>query len=433
MNKKLLLTISLFTVLFIVLIGCSYEHQTLVTIDGERYTVADFKERVQFAPTDDSLKRVEKIEEYISQMCMVAEARVLKYDEDAVVTTAYETHQKNIVFNAYYQDKVVDKVKVSEPEVRARYEKLVDQYHLAQIVVAEEGTARQIVTELENGKPFDSLLHLSLDTLSEKGDIGFFAVASLPQEILDEVEKTDIGSTTNVIKFGEFFYILKVIERKKAETPTYESVKENLHNAVLREKVAAEAEKFVDKLMEEARVEYNQEGLDIILKPDSLISEADLDVWVVKKYDTSYVRVRTVRDAVLYQYRQSFIDPKQLINRVLIPDLIYDKAVHEFYDKTTKIKRKLHNAMVSLLYQKYYSDEVLEKVAVDSSEVEEYYNTHRDEYQDKEFADVYMIIQSQIRTSKLEDMRNMLFDKLREKYNPDINQEAVARLLKEEE
>ena len=80
-----------------------------------------------------------------------------------------------------------------------------------------------------------------------------------------------------------------------------------------------------------------------------------MNKWVVKKYDTSYVRVRTIRQAVLYQYRQSLIEPKTLIERVLIPDIIYDRAEREHFDKKVKIKRRLSDALSLLLYQKFYS------------------------------------------------------------------------------
>ena len=193
MNKKLLLITSGFSVLFAVLNGCSPEQQILVTIDGERYTIADFNERYQFAPTDDSLKRIEKIDEFVGQMCVVAEAQAQKYDEDPVVKAAYETHHKNIIFNSYYEDKVVNKVTVSEAEIKERYNKIIDQYHLAQIVVDQESLSRHIAAELKQGTPFDSLLPYSLDTLSENGDIGFFSVIALPPEILEVVKNTEIG------------------------------------------------------------------------------------------------------------------------------------------------------------------------------------------------------------------------------------------------
>lgn len=431
MNKRLLFGFTALLLLIGLFAGCSYE-QTLVTVDGEQYTVADFKEIFTFIPTDDSTRRLDKIDEFINQMCCVAAAKTREYGDDPVILTALETHRKNIVYNGYYQAKVVDQITVTDAEVRERYEKIIDQVHLAQIVVEEESLAQYIQSELRKGVPFESLHHFSLDTVSEMGDIGFHSILSLPENILTEVERVEFGATTDAVKLGNYYYFLKVIERQTADEPEYDKIKEHIRDAFKREKVKVASEDFVEDLMAWAKIEYNQQGLDLLLKPDSLMTEQDLDTWVVKKYDTAYVRVRTIKDAVQYQYRQSFIDPRQLIERVLIPDIIYDRAVMENFDKSKTMKRKLDSALTSLIYQKFYSDEVLSQVSVDSSEVITYFSVHKAEYPNKKVEDVFRLVESKIRTEKINKLRKDLFARLREQYQPEINQEAIARLLKEE-
>ncbi len=431
MNKRSLYAFYTLILLIGILAGCSYE-QTLVTIGEDQYTVADFKETFTFVPTDDSVQRLNKIEEYINQMCCVAEAKARNYEDDPIILSALETHRKSIVYNGYYQTKVVDAITVTDAEVKERYEKIIDQVHLAQIVVEQESLAQFIQAELRKGVPFESLHHFSLDTVSEMGDIGFHSILSLPEDIMAEIERVEFNGTTDAIKLGGYYYFLDVIERKKSDTPEYDKIKEHIRDAFKREKIKAAAEEFITDLMEWAKVEYNQIGLDLLLKPDSLLTEPELNTWVVKKYDTAYVRVAAINEAIQYQYRQSFIDPKQLIERVLIPDLIYDKAVLEKYDQSQDMKRKLENAFTSLLYQKFYSDEVLSTVTVDSAEVISYFERHPGEYKNKKLEDIFRLVESKVRTNKINVLRRELFSSMREKYQPVINEEAVARLLKEE-
>lgn len=432
MNKKLNYTKYLFWSLLMILIGCSFESQVIVTIDNDKYTIADFRENFQFTPTDDSLKRAEKVDEFINQMLVIKEGRERNYDEDPVVKTAFETHRKEIIYRGYYEANVIDKVKISESEIKKVYNQIIDLFHLAQIVVTEESLAHYIQGELKKGTPFDSLIKFSLDTLTVNGDIGTFTAMQLPPEILTQVKQKKEDETTDAIKFGKYFYILKVLEHKKSDTPEFENVKENIRNNLMREKVMEAAEKFIQKIVNKARIEYNQEGLDALLKPDSLITEEDMNKWVVKKYDTSYVYVKTIREAVLYQYKQSFIEPKTLIERVLIPDLIYDQAVKMHFDKNIKIKKRLRNTLARLIFQKYYSDEVLEKVVVDSMEVVNYYKKHTDEYKDEKFSDLFPRLMTEIRDEKISSSRKAIFEDLRKKYNIEINQEVLDKLLKEE-
>jgi hypothetical protein len=435
MKRRRIFHIAVLSALITAVFGCSYKGQPLVTIGGEHYTIADFHEHFSFTAAEDSVQRMEKINEFVNKMLMVADAREQSYDKDDVVLTAYETHRKNIIYNAYYEDKVVNKIKVTDKDLQERYRKIIEQYHLTQIVVEEESLAHFIANELKSGIPFDSMLKFSLDTLSENGDIGFFSVIALPPEVLAVVERTEIGSTTDAIKFGEYYYILKVVEHTIQDTPAYDKIKPYIENRIMREKVEVEGPKFLEDLMARSHIEYNPEGLELLLKPDSLITQNDLNTWVVKKIlraETVYVYLNAIKDAVMYQYQQTGIDPERLIDRVLIPDLIYDQAMLENYDQKPHIKLRLRNAMASLIYQKYYSDNIIEKATVDSNEVAAYYDVLKHQYKDKTLDEVYDQIRSRVRDDKINNLRKVLFNKLREKYQPHINQIIVNKLLKEE-
>lgn len=420
------------TALLIVFTGCAFENQTLVSIDGESFSVADFNDRFQFAPTDDSLQRVEKIREFIDQMLMVHEGRTRGYEDDPVVQTAFEAHEKELIYRAYYEAKVIDKVKVSESEIRAMYNDVIDKYHLAQIVVDSDSLARYIETEFNKGVPFDSLLVFSLDTLTENGDIGEFAVISLPEEILTALRKKQEGETTDMIKFGNYYYFLKIVKHYTADEPKFEDVRELISTNIRREKIGDEHEKFIEKLFSDAKVEYNDAGLQALTKPDSLITEEDLNLWVVKKYDTSFVFVGTIRDAVMQQYKQSFIPPEQLIERVLIPDLIYDRALKEHFEKNREVKRQLNSALATLVYQKVYNEMVHEQVTVDSAEVVDYFEKNRNAYEGKELSDVHSVVRAHLRSEKIEALKKMAANQLREKYPPKVNEAVLVKLLKEE-
>jgi hypothetical protein len=428
MNYKKYIIISL----FIVMVGCAPESPTMVTVGNDNYTIADFKDLYQFAPTDDSLKKVSMIDEFVNYVLMVKEARARGYENDAIVVAALETNRKDVISRSFYQAEVLDKIKVTESDIRKVYNSYVEQYHLAQIVVAAESLGQYIDKELEKGILFDSLLKFSLDTMSVNGDIGKISAAALPPEILEQLRKTKVGGVTKPIHFGDFYYILKVLDYTIADSPKYEDVRVNLESNIMRERAMEKGSEFVQKIIENAKVEYNEEGLNLLLKPDSLLTEADLNTWVVKKYDTSYVYVKTIINAVQHQYQRSLIDPKQLIDRVLTPDLVYDEALRKNFDKRPETKKKLQTALEQLLYQKLYSDEILEHATVDSMDVVKYYKENKSDYQGKKFSDVYFLIKNRLREQIIQSLRKNLFEDLRNKYTPVINDIAVAKLLKEE-
>ena len=417
---------------FLFIITCSFENKTLLSINENSYSVADFQERLPFSPGDDSAKKMEKLNEYVNQMLVIEEAMAAGYEDDPVVKAAYATNERDVIWRSYYDDAVIKKVKVNDSEVRALYEKIIEQYHLAQIVVAEESLANHLEKELKRGASFEDLLVYSLDTISENGDIGTFSVVSIPPEIMQVLKNVKTGGITESVKFGEYYMLFKVVEHSTADKPAFEEVKENIRNNLWQDKARQAGEEYYNKLMDRARVEYNDEGLAILLKPDSMITEEDLNTWVVKKYDTSFVYVRSVIDAVRYLRSSGRVDPKYLIDQELVPDLIYDEAIKNYHDKRQTTKRKLRNTHNTLLYQKYYSDMVTEKVAVDSNEVVQYYREHRDDFNGKDLGEAFSIAKARVRDAQIESLRGELFAMLRAKYQPEINEAVLAQLLKEE-
>jgi hypothetical protein len=418
--------------LFLFVVTCSFENKTLFSVNGSNYSVADFQERFQFSPNDDSAARLEKFNDFVNQMVVVEEAKERGYEDDPVVRAAFETNRRDVIWRSYYNDAVVQKVKVRDSEVRELYNKIIDQYHLAQIVVAEESLATYLKSELKKGSSFEELLAYSLDTMSENGDIGTFSVISIPPEIMKVLKNVKVGGVSEPVKFGEYYMVFKVVDHSIADQPTYDEVKENIKNNLWQEKAREAGEEYYTKLIEKAQVEYNPEGLDILLKPESLITEQDLNTWVVKKYDSAYVYVHSLINAVQYLRSNARIDPKYLIDQELIPDLVYDEAIKNYYDKRQTTKRKLKNTYTLLLYQKFYSDNVTERAAVDSLEVVEYYRGHRDEFKDKDLHDSFSVARARVRGAKVDSLRGELFTVLREKHRPEINDAALAQLLKEE-
>jgi hypothetical protein len=411
---------------------CGYENQVLVTIDTDKYTIADFRQNFDISMVEDTAQRMEMINEYVNRLLVIKEARKKGYEDDPIVRISFEERRKMIITNSYYEENVVKKVNVSDAEVKDIYDQFVERYHLAFIAVNEESLVQYVHSELKKGVPFDSLLRFSIDTLSESGDIGEVTGLQIPSEMYPQLKKTKIGEVTTPIKFGENFYILKVIDHKKVDEPTFDKMKEFLKNDKMQAKLREKAEELSKTLYEKAKIEFNEEALNILIKPDSLITEADLNTWVVKKYDTSYVYVKTIRNAIITQYRKSFIDPKYLIDRELIKDLVYDAAMKAHFDKKSSVKKKLQNDFDLLLYRKLYNESILDKATVDSMEVVAYYNENRDRYKDKKLDESYSMLKTILRDTKIDSLRRNLFAELRETYKPEINEVALKNLLEEE-
>ena len=95
------------------------------------------------------------------------------------------------------------------------------------------------------------------------------------------------------------------------------------------------------------------------------------------------------------------------------------------------IERKLKNAVGLLAYQKFYSDEVLEKALVDSMEVVNYYNEHIDEFNEQKLNEAFSRISGQLRNTKIDRIRKDIYEQLRNKYEVVVKESAFEKLLEE--
>ncbi|MCX7994586.1 MAG: peptidyl-prolyl cis-trans isomerase [candidate division WOR-3 bacterium] len=430
MEVKLLKSILLLVVIFFMV--CR-RNDTFVVIGDERFTLSDFNDFYQFTPADDSLRRAKIIEDFINQKMAIIEARATGYAEDSVVMASMEASKRDVIIREYYKKKVLDKIKIKESEIRKVYEQFVNQYHLAEIVVENDSVAKHIMKELKKGIPFESLLVYSLDTITPGGDIGFNSEFQMPSEVARILKRTKVGKVAGPIKLGNYIYFFKLLERRRLTSPKYEEVKENLKSNMIRQKATEFGQKYIENLLKQARVEYNQEGINLLSKPESTLTEKELNTWVVRKYDTNFVRVKTViRSVQAHLKKAPHLDPKFLIERELIPELVFERARQEKAENYPEIRRALNKTLDILIYQKYYSDNITEKVRVDSHQVVDYYNKHKADYPDKKLGDVYTIIYAKLRDEAIAKLRDSLFSTLRKKYQPVLNQEKYAKLLKGE-
>lgn len=124
----------------------------------------------------------------------------------------------------------------SDTELRTQYNRFVAglparEFHVAHILVATEGMAQVLITELQAGADFSKLAReKSADDSNVKGgDIGWISTGKLP---------ADFTAAAQALKPGQFtphpvhtiygWHVIKVLEARSAAAPPYEQVKAQL-------------------------------------------------------------------------------------------------------------------------------------------------------------------------------------------------------------
>ncbi|MBT2678075.1 peptidylprolyl isomerase [Bacillus sp. ISL-35] len=120
-------------------------------------------------------------------------------------------------------------VKVSEAEVKKRYEEYKPEIKASHILVEDEATAKEVKKKLDEGAKFEDLAkEYSKDpgSAANGGDLGFFGPGKMVPEFEEAAYALDVNEISGPVKSQHGFHIIKVTEKKEKES--YDKMKDKL-------------------------------------------------------------------------------------------------------------------------------------------------------------------------------------------------------------
>jgi foldase protein PrsA len=120
-------------------------------------------------------------------------------------------------------------VKVSEEEVKKRYEEYKPEIKASHILVEDEKTAQEVKKKLDEGAKFEDLAkEYSQDpgSAAQGGDLGFFGPGKMVPEFEEAAYALEVNKISEPVKSQHGFHIIKVTEKK--EKGSYEEMKDEL-------------------------------------------------------------------------------------------------------------------------------------------------------------------------------------------------------------
>jgi peptidyl-prolyl cis-trans isomerase C len=166
--------------------------------------------------------------------------------------------QTNVLDQAMEQRYLKDK-KPTEEELRAEYQTQLaampkTEYHARHILVKDEGTASQIIQQLDKGEKFDVLAKQdSLDaSKSNGGDLGWFTPARMVPAFAGAVVALKPGEYTHrPVQTQYGWHVIQLLDTRETTPPPFDQVRQRLEQSVQAKKFKA----YVDELMHGAKVQ----------------------------------------------------------------------------------------------------------------------------------------------------------------------------------
>ena len=129
-----------------------------------------------------------------------------------------------------------------------------------EVVAEKEKAAKAIAARVKKGEAFDKLAQeLSEDPSAKQnsGDLNFFGKGQMVPEFSDAAFKMKKDEISEPVRSSFGFHVIKLTDRKEAETVTLEAAKPKLLAYLKQQKRQGEIEKVVKGLREKADVKIN--------------------------------------------------------------------------------------------------------------------------------------------------------------------------------
>jgi peptidyl-prolyl cis-trans isomerase SurA len=218
---------------------------------------------------DVSDKEVEGIIDNIKKQYLIDDAELkAKLKEDNISYDDFIAGLRSNVVKGRLLARVISpEVNVTENDLRQYYDKHKDEfvdeeYRLQQIFVSGQRDGQKRITEaynlLQEGKSFESVAKdYSDDTKSASagGDIGYVKKVDLIPQLRAAVVFLTPGVYSSIITTPYGFHILKLVEKKKGETLTFEMARDSIHEKIVQAESDKRYKDYVGKLRKGSYIE----------------------------------------------------------------------------------------------------------------------------------------------------------------------------------
>ena len=191
------------------------------------------------------------LDELINLEILTQAAEALDLDKLPEISAALQLQYTQTMANAYLASKSAE-MTFSEEELKAEYaaqSEAVDtaEFRASHILLETAEMAEEVLAKLAEGKQFSALAKLySIDSPGENGgDLGWFQSSTMVPEFSEAVAAMAVGDVSKSPVKSEFgYHIIKLVDKRNAALPDFDSVKAGLTNLAVRKALADHVEEL---------------------------------------------------------------------------------------------------------------------------------------------------------------------------------------------
>ena len=204
-------------------------------------------------PTDEQV-----IDELVSLELMSQEAEKMGLDKTPEMAAEMKIMRARVLANALLTQ-FTEKLDLNDDALRGEYDKQIaateaKEFQASHILLEEETKAKEVIAELNEGADFAELAkkYSTGPSGPNGGDLGWFDAGAMVPEFSQAVASMEPGKySEEPVKTDFGWHIIKLVDQRAKSPQSFESVKDQIRNVLLRNKVA----EYIDGLHASAEIE----------------------------------------------------------------------------------------------------------------------------------------------------------------------------------
>lgn len=202
------------------------------------------------------------IDELVNQELLLIDAKEKKIEEEDEFKEILEQN-KDILLKNYALNKIIQDEDATEEELKSYFENNKNQFSKPQsakashILVKTEEEAKEISEKIKDGMSFeDAAKEFSTCPSNERGgDLGEFTRGQMVPEFEEVAFSMEDGEISDLVKTQFGYHIIKLAHRTKEEEKSFEEVKDQVYQQVVRLKQQESYVKKIEELKSKNKVE----------------------------------------------------------------------------------------------------------------------------------------------------------------------------------
>jgi peptidyl-prolyl cis-trans isomerase C len=407
--------------------GCGKNQGHVVAKVGDRKITAEEIDRflshagARFASADQELSfKRQLLDSMINQNLLIIGAYEHNLDNHEEVLRAIEGEKIKFLLDALIDKEIVSKSMPSEAEIKDWYVRMGEEIKVSHIVVDSLATAEEVLAKLKDGAPFGELaVKYSQDQSVKRnqGDLGWVSWGMMVDEFQNAAFRLKPGEVSAPVKTDFGYHIIKLIDRRKVEhRPSYAESKDYIRNLIMDRRQQKLAREYQEMLKEKYPISIEKPTCEFVLNklemmyPETInghprwrnnidpsvldLAEKDL---VLGKYTGGQLTIGQYLDNLrrIPPDKRPDFDKydslAEIVFQMSLMDIMAVEAKEKGIENSPRYKDNIRRFKEMAMADVMRNDTIPYDVEVDEGEVEEYYDSHPEEFTTPTQFDVYEI------------------------------------------